>query len=85
MSPPWGEYFGVVSQSVATATAATEVEVTVVTGQRPLEALQQGSAEWDSLLQNVTYVPQRRQLRNGENKFQLCGSSAHMPQSARAM
>lgn len=74
VSPPWGDYFGVVSQSVATATAATEVEVTVVTDQQMLNKIRQGNSDWDSLQQLGTYIPRRKQLLNGENKLQLCGS-----------
>lgn len=77
VNPPWGDYFGVVSQSVTTAIAATEVEVTVVTDQQLFEIFKQGNAEWNSLQHPVLYKPERTQLHNGENKVKLYVSCFH--------
>lgn len=69
--PPWGVYFGVVSQSVTTATARSEVEVTVVTDQQMFEKVAQGDTNGDLLQQHVLYVQQHKQLHDGENTIQL--------------
>jgi hypothetical protein len=74
-SPSWGEYFGVMSQSVATATAATEVEVTVVTHQQRFERLKLDTTDWSSLEQPVLYIPLHRHLHKGMNKISLCATS----------
>jgi hypothetical protein len=77
MHPPWGEYFGVVSQSVATASAATEVEVTIVTVlQDPEEftpAALQHNLTWK--LQMPLYQPEPLELAYGTNYLQMCGPS----------
>jgi hypothetical protein len=78
IGPPWGDYFGVVSQSVATSAAATEVEVTVSANPQLLEKVRQGNTEWDSMQQLVLYTLQQKQLYNGENRIQLYGAPVHI-------
>lgn len=76
--PPWGEYFGVVSQGVKSAAAATEVEVTVVTMlqsdplHKPL-ALEQNVSRTQL---EPMYQPMHLELFHGENDVPMCATAA---------
>eukprot|EP00892_Ulva_mutabilis_P000586 jgi/Ulvmu1/10528/UM064_0066.1 len=77
--PPWGNYYGVLSQGAGSSLSKTEVEITVVTTEdvRAHKLLMSANADTDAVLRSTHHTVADIAVTAGRHKFQMGPNDAN--------